>query len=74
VKINKDDYLTFETTGRETYVSFNIVGIKDNLDIYNGFDGHFGEWNEPLTKEENLELADYMIERWNKFKNKAENE
>lgn len=73
-------FLVFESTGREQafsgYPSDDCpIGIGPNADmVYEGSDGSW--WSETsegattksdLTTDERRELADYMIERWQRF-------
>jgi len=60
--------LKFESTSREFYANNLIVGISDDLKISEGYDGCIESDEYPLIKEERIELADYMIERWTKYK------
>lgn len=62
-------------SGREFYANCTIVGISEDLKITEGYDGGIhcvGDYGEDdtdgLTKQDQLELADLMIDRWNKFK------
>jgi len=74
------DRFIFESTGRQVYANQGIFGINHKLETYEGYDGEptirtvtpegtiiFG-----MTKEEKIELSDYMIDLWQQFKNKAE--
>ena len=64
----EDDYISF-ANGKQIYVHANIIGIcseDGNLYISYGADGTIDEG--PLTKEERIELADYMIALWAKLK------
>lgn len=62
------------SSGKSIYANNNIVGIDAELEISEGYDGsifiegHNGE--ELLTKPELIELADMMIDRWQRFKAK----
>jgi hypothetical protein len=65
------------SSGREAYTNGGIIGIDANLEVTHGYDGQFtalprdpnGPWvGLDLTKEEQAELADYMIGLWTKFK------
>ena len=51
-----------------------IIGLSPEGDVSNGYDGGFfsremEEWDEcpDLTPEECVELAEYMIKRWQEF-------
>lgn len=69
----EDDTVTF-STGRTAYAHRGIIGLNDELVVSEGYDGGF--WNrddrlwakDGLTKEEEIELADYMIALWTRFK------
>lgn len=58
--------------GRRSYANCGIIGIDDKGEISYGYDGGFPS-GEPLSQEERVELADYMIEQWTKFKNPSVN-
>ena len=60
--------LKFESTDKTFYANDLIVGISDELRISEGYDGCIDGDEYPLTKEERIELADYMIARWTKYK------
>jgi hypothetical protein len=78
--IIKGDKVIF-TTGREEYANNGIIGLTPKLTVMEGYDGYFYEPQEDwmdeedydgITNEEQIELADYMIEKWQKFKSIAE--
>jgi len=65
------------SSGRRRYHHAKIFGLAPDMEISYGYDGHFysgqegEEWRddeEPLTREDIAELADYMIEQWTKFR------
>jgi hypothetical protein len=71
------DTVTF-STGRVVDVNRGIIGIDDELGVTAGYDnGWFYEgYTEPddnyyLTPAERIELADYMILQWQRFKERA---
>jgi len=70
------DKVTF-STGKERIANCGIIGISErHLEVTDGYDSgfHNDDWyddEQKLTKEEQIELADYMIGVWNKFKEKA---
>jgi hypothetical protein len=68
---SKPDTIIFETTGREVYANNRIIGIDHAGRVSDGYDGGFIEYayDEPVTKEERLELAMYMIARWTRYAN-----
>ncbi|PWN71349.1 hypothetical protein C1631_001630 [Chryseobacterium phosphatilyticum] len=52
------------------------LGINLNLEISEGSDGVFHIYdeeyeNEELTVEEKIELAEFMINQWHHYKNRA---
>ena len=57
-------------SGKETYVNRGIIGINPELDISERYDYETGQDEPPFTKEECVELADFMIDLWQKFKQK----
>ena len=70
MKINGDDVIF--STGRLAYANNGIIGIGPNMTIYDGYDGIFCLDMESgdFTSTELVELADYMIEQWTKFRAK----
>ena len=66
------------SSGRSHYANNGIIGLSPSLTVSEGYDGGFyqppyDEWDEPAkyghpTKEDMIELADYMINQWYKFK------
>jgi hypothetical protein len=80
MKIEKDT-ITF-SSGRTAYANRGIVGINPNLSVHEGYDGSIPwpvpewwgtehpEWidQNTLTSKDMVELADYMIDLWQKFK------
>jgi len=67
-KSSQGDFMVFETTARKVYANNLIIGIDPKLNITEGYDGRFGD--HKLTKEEVIELSDYMIKAWQRFKQK----
>jgi hypothetical protein len=75
------DKLIF-SSGKIGYANCGVVGLsepdkEDGWQISEGYDGgidHEGSWlgdgisDNALTKEECIELADYMIALWARFK------
>lgn len=71
------------SSGRVKYANFGIIGISQGLEITEGYDGGFHcardefesdedyECREGLTRDEQIELADFMIETWQRFKDSA---
>jgi hypothetical protein len=79
------DQVTF-STGKKVYVNCGIIGLSPDLDVSAGYDnGWFSPtdgWHDEdgivdpqsrhyLTPAEQAELADYMLEQWQKFKARA---
>jgi len=61
------------SSGRKAYSNGGIIGLSPDGDIYEGYDGYFhlkmnSEEDDSLTKDELIDLADYMIERWKEFR------
>lgn len=67
------------STGREFYANRGIVGLSDSDDenVTEGYDGGIDmdasgegqEWGQSAWSEaERHELADYMIEKWTRWK------
>ncbi len=52
-------------TGKTIYANDCIIGINPNGNLFQGYDGYI---NENLTKQEKIELADYMINKWKEFR------
>ena len=78
MKISEEDYFEFDT-GKRVYAYRNKIGLGPDLSVTGGYDdGFYGEgWDysdetHGLTVAEHIELADYMIEQWTKYKNEAE--
>lgn len=73
------DYIELKS-GRKLSVNCNFVSINDKLEIAEGWDGglplapfedDYDYDEDHFTKEEAIELAELMIERWIKYKNKC---
>ena len=69
------DNKVFFSSGKTRYTYKGIIGIDSEMKVTEGYDGDFyseAEFSEDddkkLTKDDLLELAGYMIERWEKFK------
>jgi hypothetical protein len=75
-----DDEVYEFSTGRKAYANRCIVGIRpDTLEISEGYDGSFdAEWardeSTEFTKQEKLELADFMLATWRRYKDAAEHD
>jgi hypothetical protein len=57
-------------SGRTLYVNCGIVGISPNLGTYGGYDDNLAA--EDWSAEDQIELADLMIARWQAFKKQAD--
>lgn len=66
------DNLIF-STGKFRYANNGIIGLsepdEDGWEVTEGYDG--GIDINDLTKEEKVELADYMINLWQRFKDET---
>lgn len=79
MKIEGDDVIF--STGQKRYANCGIIGIDPSLVVHEGYDGHFfdpterewrGDDEHVLTPAEQIELADFMIQQWGRFKARAE--
>lgn len=79
IKMSAGDKIVLKS-GFELYANCGFVSINEKLEIAEGYDGGFPlaqyeEYYDPdypgPSKEDMLELADLIIERWNKFKEKV---
>ena len=61
-----DDFIL--STGKEISANCSILGINPELELHEGYDGTINE--EDLTPQEKLEIAEYAISLWQKYKNK----
>lgn len=70
MKETKEGFLL--STGRSFYAHSSLLSVdSDGDNLTYGFDGGVDEFDdEPLTSEERVEIADYMIARWNLFREK----
>jgi hypothetical protein len=64
-----DDQVVF-SSGKSEYAFSGIIGINSALELSYGYDGSLAD--ERWTKEEAIELADYMIALWTKYKESHE--
>jgi hypothetical protein len=69
MKLNENhDYVL--STGKIVSCNMGILGISEfngSIQLFEGYDSDLYEERD-LTKEEKLELADYAIALWNKYK------
>jgi hypothetical protein len=56
------------STGKEISANCSILGISPELELHEGYDGRIYE--EDLTPEEKLEIAEYAIALWQQYKDK----
>ena len=68
------------STGKTRYSCSDILGISEDGHVFYGSDGSFynpdngtgdSSTDQPLTPVELIELADEMIERWSRLKQRA---
>lgn len=70
------------STGKVVDAAFGIIGINEQGEVFEGYDGHifsptdaeFLDVDPLLSTVERIELAEVMIARWSKFKADAESE
>ena len=75
-RMRRDKDYCVLSTGRRFYANNGIIGIDDDGNISEGYDGGIHtegyEWPDepepPWTPAERAELADEMIRRWEAFK------
>ena len=72
MKVNGDDVIF--STDKVVYANNGIIGLSEpdeqyGWSIFQGYDG--GIDHNELTKSEKNELADYMMNLWQQFKDKA---
>lgn len=78
----KDQKAIFSSTGNEVEFNCGIVGLGPDMTVYEGYDDsiyhqpseYLDEELSDLTTGEQVELAEHMIEQWQKFKALAEKE
>jgi hypothetical protein len=74
---DRDTYVL--SSGREFYANGGIIGLSPKeRDVYHGYDGNVlydngaetsytDQDSQPWTRDEKLELADYMIDLWSNW-------
>ena len=71
----KEDGFVF-STGKEIYANRGIIGLSEpgkyGWEVSEGYDG--GIEIDDLTEGEKIELADYMISLWQRFRGGYKNE
>lgn len=64
-------------SGRELYANRGLISINEELEISEGYDGglpappnseNYKYDEDGLSKEDALDLADILIDRWKRFK------
>ena len=58
-----DDFIL--STGKEISANCSILGINPELELHEGYDGRIYE--EDLTPQEKLEIAEYAISLWQQY-------
>ena len=76
--IIKGDQITFESTGRTEYANAGIIGLSPALDVFCGYDDEFYCADDPpeaegVSESERSELANYMIQQWEAFRDQQHN-
>ncbi len=76
MKVEKDKIIF--SSGKEDYANRGIIGLSEPSEegwvISEGYDGFIYDdcwedaYDEKLTREEKIELADYMITLWLRFR------
>lgn len=78
MKIEGDE-ITF-SNGNTHYANKGIIGLSPELHVYDGYDGQLHwpreDWMDDddfdgLLPKEQIELADHMLNEWQKFKDRA---
>lgn len=67
MKIVGDEHLIF-STGKKVYTQDGVIGIGVENSKFYITEGYNGGLYPELTTAEKLELADYMIELWQRYK------
>ncbi len=71
-----DNGLIIFSTGKQTEISNRIIGLSTEMEVAEGYDAYLWrneEWlwrseENCLTDQELVELSDYMIDQWMKFR------
>jgi hypothetical protein len=62
----------FFSSGKVVKAYAGVIGLSPDCErAYGGYDQDIHEENDELTSDEKIELADYMIGQWQKFKDNA---
>lgn len=69
MKYTEEETLTF-STGRTLTPNRRIIGIDDELKVFEGYDNDLypHPYSDDLAPVEKIELADFMISLWTKYK------
>lgn len=60
------------SSGKIVYANEGILGLAPGSnDLFEGYDGWLADRNDPLTAEEKVEIADFMIAMWQKYREAA---
>ena len=70
MKIISEENKIIFSNGKEVYANLGIIGLSPNNEIYYGYDGSLDNdfESENFSNEDRIELADYMVERWQEYK------
>lgn len=68
MKIDEDNDAIVFSDGRRYNTNCGIIGLSPGLNTYEGYDGVLESGNCMFDKQQKIELADYMIELWTKYK------
>ena len=63
----RNDRAVFLCTGRVVYAHCGIIGLCEDMEVSEGYDGDFSD-GEQLVGAEREELADYMIALWTRYR------
>ena len=70
IKIENDAVIF--SSGKIKGVYAGVIGLTPDCEqVHGGYDDTIHENGDELTKDEKIELADYMIGQWQKFKDNA---
>jgi hypothetical protein len=65
----RTEYLTL-SSGHSFYAHQGCIGIDEDLWLYEGYNGSLTGGRYVLTTADFIEIAEYMIARWQRFKNR----
>lgn len=72
IKNEGEDF--YFSTGRVICANKGIIGLNPNLETYEGYDAPLFLYGIQLDQQERIELADYMISLWTKYKEQDDSE